>query len=395
MHRTFFWMLFVIVSCVVPAHSGNPSCLNCQSLNQKFGPTWSCKMISAELDPLYRSCLQCEKKNLEFIKLSQDRGECGGPKASLRGKIDEVLGKEPTVAPDVAAEQVRQRRIDAETNEKEAVIQRKMREDRMRRTRDSGVSGLGSGASRAPIDKNAEQMRMLMGEMSGMEARQKQIKNLGANEIASREEAFRQQELRETEEETRVHEESLRRAREPQSEFGPKVAVFKISNSYKYLVHVRFHSQKRSHEWPGNGKVWILNDSRSHAFRLGCDVGEKICFGAWAPPRANPYWGVGAKRESCPGCCIVCGGSSAFAVDLVYNGPEPETAGGGSSSGSGSNSAAEIIGAAAGIAAFAAGVAAGGAGGGGGGGSPSYRVTPSYQYGPPMRNRESGVSGGR
>jgi hypothetical protein len=397
MHRTVFWFLLVIVMHAAPAHSGSSSCPDCQSLNQKFGPTWSCKMISAELDPLYQSCRACEEKNLEFVQLSQDRGECGAPKGSLRGKLDEMLGKEPTVAPDIAAEQERQRRIDAETNAKEATIQKKMREDRMRRSRESDVSGPGSGASRAPTDQNASRMNELLGEMSGMEARQKQLKDgLNANEIARREEAFRQQELRETDAETRAYEESQRRAREEQSEFGPNVAVFKISNSYKYLVHIRFYSQDRSHEWPGDRKVWIMDDSKSHTFRLACRTGERICFGAWAPPRANPYWGVGSSNnESCQGCCIACGGSSAFATNLVYNGPEPQTAGGDSSGGGGSNSAAEVIGAAAGIAAFAAGLAAGGAGGGGGGGSPSYRAAPNYQHGPAMRNRESGVSGGR
>ncbi len=394
MHRTFFWLLLVTVLLTAPVHSEKFSCPNCQSLNQKFGSTWSCKMISAELDSLYQSCRVCEKDNLEFIKLSQDRGECGAPKGSLRGKINERMGNQLTVAPEIAGEQEHQRRIDDETNEKESAIQNKMRQERMRQTWESDVSRPGSGASRAPTDKNAQQMDKLLGEMTGMQTRQKQLKDrLDAKDIARREEAFRQEELRATEEETRAYKESQRRDRQAQSEFGPNIAVFKISNSYKYLVHVRFYSQRRSHEWPGNGQVWVMNDSKLHTFRLACKPGEKICFGAWAPPGANPNWGVGtSNRKSCQGCCIFCGGSSALATDLIYNGPEPETARAGSSGESASNSAAEVIGAAAGIAAFAAGLAAGGMGGGGGS---SYRAAPSYQYGPSVKNRESGVSGGR
>ncbi len=57
-----------------------------ENLNLKFGPTWSCKMISAELDNLYESCRRCEKRNPpeHFNQLSPTEGECV-PKGSLKG----------------------------------------------------------------------------------------------------------------------------------------------------------------------------------------------------------------------------------------------------------------------------------------------------------------------
>jgi hypothetical protein len=119
-----------------------PSAIRAENLNLKFGPTWSCKMISAELNDLYESCRRCEKDGKHFNQLSPTGGECVD-KQSLRGsKYDEV-------PPDLAREREIQQKIDDLVKEREALTQKRMRE---KQWRDSGVSG----SSRAPSTLNPD-----------------------------------------------------------------------------------------------------------------------------------------------------------------------------------------------------------------------------------------------
>lgn len=113
-----------------------------ENLNLKFGPTWSCKMISAELNDLYESCRRCEKRNPpeDFNKLSSTGGECV-PKGSLKGN------KYEDAPSDIAKEREIQQKIDDLVKERESLTLKRMQE---KKWRDSGVSGSSSGASRAP-----------------------------------------------------------------------------------------------------------------------------------------------------------------------------------------------------------------------------------------------------
>ena len=56
--RKFLFSALLLVTGASVAHSEN--------LNLKFGPTWSCKMISAELDQRYQACLVCERQGKDF-----------------------------------------------------------------------------------------------------------------------------------------------------------------------------------------------------------------------------------------------------------------------------------------------------------------------------------------
>jgi hypothetical protein len=74
------------------------------------------------------------------------------------------------------------------------------------------------------------------------------------------------------------------------------------------VVSLEFYSKTRNHVWPGDGKVYILDDSEEHTYNLGCRTGEKICYGAWVRNRSDEYWGVGYDgKEGCTGCCYTCG----------------------------------------------------------------------------------------
>ena len=85
--------------------------------------------------------------------------------------------------------------------------------------------------------------------------------------------------------------------------------TFKIKSLYPYIVSLSFYSQNRNHSWPGGDKVWILDDSRTHTYRLSCQYGEKICYGAWPRGNSDSYWGTGNGDEhSCSHCCLKCDG---------------------------------------------------------------------------------------
>lgn len=322
-------------------------------------------MISAELKQLYKACLVCERQKKDFDPdLPGDKCVEKVHPYSLREKMLRkymgVPSPEADAVTDIANRQRRQKEIENLEKEREAAIRERNRPE-------SGVSG----SSRAPTDKNADDLAKLNTEMKNLEARQKADERRRADQEAAK-----------LNEEMRQMESNLKRptrlpAETRPSEFGPNVIVFALKSSHRYRVQASFYSKNRGHEWPGEGRAYNLNDSQMHKYRLTCQPGEQICFGAWETGNANTYWGVGPDdKYGCKGCCAVCGSTTVHSHNLIYTG-----SGGNSSNGI---SAADLLGAAVGIAGAVA-----------GSGGSSYRAAPRYSPGPPPRNRESGVSGGR
>jgi len=94
-------------------------------------------------------------------------------------------------------------------------------------------------------------------------------------------------------------------------------AVFQMRSLYKYKVQITFFSQDRNHEWPGGDSSYNLHDSKIHSFKLSCQRGEKICYGAWDSGDDDTYWGTGPENdESCDDCCLVCGSGQVKKIDL-------------------------------------------------------------------------------
>lgn len=99
--------------------------------------------------------------------------------------------------------------------------------------------------------------------------------------------------------------------------FGPssvqaETETWQISSSYPYLVQIEFYSKDRNVAWPGRGRAFMLDDSKTHTFSLDCRPGERICYGAWEVATGNRtgsrYWGVGQnERHGCSDCCWTCG----------------------------------------------------------------------------------------
>jgi len=87
--------------------------------------------------------------------------------------------------------------------------------------------------------------------------------------------------------------------------------TFKVKSLYPYSVSISFYSQSRNHSWPGGSKVWILDDSKTHRYKLSCHYGEVICYGAWPRGNSDKYWGSGNNAEhACTDCCLKCTGGT-------------------------------------------------------------------------------------
>jgi len=353
-----------------------PTTAHSENLNLKFGPTWSCTMISAELKERYEACRVCERQKKDFDPdLPGDKCVEKASPYSLREKMQQrymgAPSPEADAVNDIADRQWRQKQIEREAKEKEAAIQERNRSE-------SNVSG---GASRAPANRNSEELAKLNDEMEKSEARLKEDAERRKSGQGAPKSLFNFDEP--TPSPDRSSDRDLPSSK-PQDEFAPDVVIFALQNGWNYTIHANFRSKSRNVVWPGSNKAYILDDHKLHKIRLSCRPGEKICFGAWAAGNSEPIWGTGQDGTAgCQNCCSVCGSTSIVANNLIY---VPERGGGGGRASSSAISAADLLGAAIGIAGVVA---------GSGGGGSSYRAAPNYSPGPPPRNRESGVSGGR
>ena len=94
--------------------------------------------------------------------------------------------------------------------------------------------------------------------------------------------------------------------------------TFIMKNSHQFRVQVELYSQDRNHVWPGNNKVYILDDEETKQIPLSCQAGEQICYGAWVDGDASTYWGVGPNnKQQCDDCCYICQGGNTETINLV------------------------------------------------------------------------------
>lgn len=81
--------------------------------------------------------------------------------------------------------------------------------------------------------------------------------------------------------------------------------VWRFQSDYPYTVNLKLYSQERGHVWPGNDRVYVLDDYDTHKISISCIYAEKICYGAWS---GDTYWGAGQDDQySCEDCCARCG----------------------------------------------------------------------------------------
>jgi len=92
---------------------------------------------------------------------------------------------------------------------------------------------------------------------------------------------------------------------------------FKFRSNHEYSVGLEFTSQDRNHQWPGDGKAYKIADYEVHSYKLQCQTGETICYGAWLEGDSTQYWCVGMDNENhCSDCCYVCDGSQVQLINL-------------------------------------------------------------------------------
>ncbi len=90
---------------------------------------------------------------------------------------------------------------------------------------------------------------------------------------------------------------------------------WRFQSDYSYAVNLELYSQDRSHVWPGNNRVYVLDDYDTHKISISCEYAEKICYGAWS---GDTYWGVGQDDQySCEDCCARCGQGDVSLKHLV------------------------------------------------------------------------------
>lgn len=96
--------------------------------------------------------------------------------------------------------------------------------------------------------------------------------------------------------------------------------TFEMRSSHPNVVSLEFYSTTRSGlVWPGNGEVYLLEDSDVHNFKLSCRNGEQICYGAWVRNQSASYWGVGSGNENrCTSCCYTCSGGRTGVINLKH-----------------------------------------------------------------------------
>jgi len=95
-------------------------------------------------------------------------------------------------------------------------------------------------------------------------------------------------------------------------------ATFKLTNKANFSILVKVFSQSRNWQWPTTTTHWTLGDDGQHEFHVGCQDGEKICYGGAFAANDKTHWGVGFKGDKpCQGCCLTCGSHVSHAWNLT------------------------------------------------------------------------------
>lgn len=90
-----------------------------------------------------------------------------------------------------------------------------------------------------------------------------------------------------------------------------------VRSEHSKVVNLEFYSLDRAVSWPGGGEIFTIDDDQEHSYRLSCEPGEKICYGAWLRDRKRSYWGAGFNaRNRCKTCCYTCDGMETRVIAL-------------------------------------------------------------------------------
>lgn len=97
----------------------------------------------------------------------------------------------------------------------------------------------------------------------------------------------------------------------------PEELTLYLANRAPHAVAAELSSPDGDRQWPGGGKVYMLEKGEQKSVRIECRVGETICYGAWRFGDETTAYGVGPDRELvCDQCCLTCAPASAAHIDI-------------------------------------------------------------------------------
>src|SRR5690606_14584567 len=83
--------------------------------------------------------------------------------------------------------------------------------------------------------------------------------------------------------------------------------TYHLRNFLPHPVVIELQSQTRRHVWPGDNKVYFLEEGERKAVPIDCQAGERICYAAWVDGNGHLSWGVGPDgTQACVDCCAIC-----------------------------------------------------------------------------------------
>lgn len=92
--------------------------------------------------------------------------------------------------------------------------------------------------------------------------------------------------------------------------------TFQMSSDHENAVEIKMFAQSRRNVWPSSRTVFKLEDYDVHNFKISCQRGERICYGAYVVGDTDTYWGVGDRNQQrCRNCCYTCNGRT---TDLIH-----------------------------------------------------------------------------
>ena len=94
--------------------------------------------------------------------------------------------------------------------------------------------------------------------------------------------------------------------------------TYYLRNFLPHPVVIELQSQSRRHVWPGDNKVYFLEEGERKAVPIECEAGERICYAAWIDGKGSIYWGVGPNgTATCVDCCAICVPKGTALVELM------------------------------------------------------------------------------
>ena len=96
--------------------------------------------------------------------------------------------------------------------------------------------------------------------------------------------------------------------------------TLKFINSIKTQIDLRFFDITYGAWYPSRARVYVLDPGDDETYRLDCNEGATICYGASVRSNHNLFWGRGVDNDqSCGslGCCHACNGATLTAISLT------------------------------------------------------------------------------